>query len=321
MATFFMPFEHMPFAFERPIFVGAPRRSRCCTSPCAASPCSSLPCSGLIKLGLFMLLFPTVVRIGFFLGAMLMHGLFGVVVISSIAMLIRSSCGCVSSEHIRTTACPRQSVGAGSATSEVKHPASKSADEVKHPATAACPEASKNEAGTHRHLDLSSVQLVAREVDTEDEGALMTLVVAAPGVRAADITVSAVDRYLHIKGESTKGPETFCIDRRILVPQGADMDAISATHAEGMLTLVIKKKVPKRIDVSVAPRMAAAAAAAAANGAEGTAQPAMGELGSSAAANTTQEEIEQYERERASPVPLDEWEEAVPLERASKKDQ
>merc|ERR1719267_124235 len=157
----------------------------------------------------------------------------------------------------------------------------------------------------------------------------MTLVVAAPGVRAADITVSAVDRYLHIKGESTKGPETFCIDRRILVPQGADMDAISATHAEGMLTLVIKKKVPKRIDVSVAPRMAAAAAAAAAaataataaNGAEGTAQPAMGELGSSAAANTTQEEGEQYERERASPVPLDEWEEAVPLERASKKDQ
>jgi len=321
MATFFMPFERMPFGFERPIFVGAPRRSRCCTSPCASSPCSSLPCSGLIKLGLFMFLFPTVVRIGFFLGAMLMHGLFGVLVMSSIAMLVRSSCN--SSEHIQPTACPRQSVGAGRATSEVKHPASNSADEVKHPATAAGPEASEKEAGTHRHLDLSSVQLVAREVDTKDEGALMTLVVAAPGVRAADLTVNAVDRYLHIKGESTKGPETFCIDRCILVPQGADMDAISATHAEGMLTLVIKKKVPKCIGVSVAPRMAkaAAAAAAVASGAEGSAQPAMGELGSSAAANTTQEEIEQYERERAIPVPLDEWEEAVPLERASKKDQ
>jgi len=208
----------------------------------------------------------------------------------------------------------------------VEHPASAAvgADSA-GPATAAAPNASEKEAGTHLHLDLSSVQLVAREEGTQDEGALMTLVVAAPGVHVSDLTVSAVDRYLHIKGETTKGLETFCIDRRILIPQGADMDAISATHAEGMLTLVIKRKVPKRIEVGVSPRMAAAAAAAAARGADGTAQPAVGEPGPT---RLTQEEVEQYEREleRAMPVPLpleDEWEEAVeaavPLERASSK--
>jgi len=253
-----------------------------------------------------------------------MHGLFGVTVVSSIAMLVRSLCDCVSSEHIRPTACPRRS------TRGVEHPASAavgadSADEIKRPATAAAPNASEKEAGTHLHLDLSSVQLVAREEGTQDEGALMTLVVAAPGVHVSDLTVSAVDRYLHIKGETTKGLETFCIDRRILIPQGADMDAISATHAEGMLTLVIKRKVPKRIEVGVSPRMAAAAAAAAARGADGTTQPAVGEPGP---IRLTQEDIEQYEREleRAMPVPLpleDEWEEAVeaavPLERASSK--
>jgi len=140
-------------------------------------------------------------------------------------------------------------------------------------------------------LDLSNVQYVGRQEDTK-EGTLMTLMVAAPGVRAVDLTVSAVDRYLLIKGESIQGAQTFFIDRRILVPHDADMDTISAHHAEGILTLVVRRKVAKRIEVL-----------------------------SAQVADDTEEITAQYESnaDRADPVSqsLDEWEDAVPLPHAS----
>lgn len=299
MTAFFMPFEH-PFAFEQPpIFAPRHRAAACFRSDGAArrcmSPCGSAGCGSLFKLAFIIFVLPTLVRTGFFVlatvGAMMMHGLFGVAVISSIAMLVRSSCSCISSEQM----CPTE------ANSNVKHPAS-----------AADPKASEKEAAqpaSQRHLDLSSIQLVTRTEDTNDEGLLMNLVVAAPGVRAADLSVGVVDRYLHITGESTKGTDTFCVDRRILVPQDADMDTIKATHADGTLTLVIKRKVARRIEV----------VQAAADGMEAAAQ---GPLDPSAAAAAAVA-VDEYERalEGATPVPLDEWEEAVPLARASKKDE
>jgi len=136
-------------------------------------------------------------------------------------------------------------------------------------------------------LDLSNVQYVGRQED-DKEGTLMTLMVATPGVRAADLTVSTVDRYLLIKGESIKGTQTFTINRHILVPHDADMDTISAHHAEGILTLVVRRKVAKRIEV-LSPQVA----------------------------DDTEEVAAKHESksDRAGPVsqPLDEWEDAVPL--------
>jgi len=298
MTAFFMPFEH-PFAFEQPPIFAPRHRARCFRSEgaarCCMSPRGSAGCGSLFKLAFIIFVLPTLVRMGFFVlatvGAMMMHGLIGVAVISSIAMLVRSSCTCISS-HV----CPTE------ANSNVKHPASAAAD----------PKASEKEAShpaPQRQLDLSSIQLVTRTEDTNDEGLLMNLVVAAPGVRAADLSVGVVDRYLHIKGESTKGAETFCVDRRILVPQDADMDTIKATHADGTLTLVIKRKVAKRIEVVQAAADVMQAAA-------------KGPLDPSAAAAAAVA-VDEYERalEGATHVPLDEWEEAVPLARASKKDE
>lgn len=322
MAFFFAPsapFDGMHF--DVPVFVAPHRRARgYSSSPCSSS--SSSPCcgggggGGLLKLAMLMLFLPSMMRVGFFFFATLVQTFFSFAVIASVAMLLRA----MSSKDGR---CPMMMCRRGAACAAKKDDSTACAAKkddctATAAAAAAASKPSAKESG-HERLDLSSVQFVAREDEDKETGALMTLVVAAPGVRAADLTVSAVDRYLHIKGESVKGRETFCVDRRILVPHGADLDTISATHAEGTLTLVIRRKVPKRIEVGVAPRMDAAAA----RGAH-MFHPAAAVPGPSASTSApTQEEIDQYEREleRADPVqlPLDEWEEAVPLARAFEK--
>lgn len=280
-AFFFMPFDDV---FERPAFGAAPHhRARCSASPCS-SPCSS-PCGGLFKLAFTLLMLPTLVRLEIFLmaafSAALMQGLFAFAVVASVSMLVRSSSAGLS-EHVSscpTGPCRRRRAHGG-------------VDTSKDP---------ENETEPRRNmLDLSSVQLVSRD---DNEGALMTLVVAAPGVRAADLSVSAVDRYLHIKGESTKGPETFFIDRCILVPQGADMDAISATHdTDGTLTLVIKRKVPKRVEVVAG--IAREAAAKGVQPAEGLHDPS---AAVAAAAVAAADDGRELGRETPA-VDLDEWE-------------
>jgi len=261
-----------------------PHSMRCCTSPCAS------PCGSLFKLSLILLATPALLRFAFFLGAMLIDGLFVAAIVASVSMLVRTSCA---------TGCPASWSRRRCARADNKDPAT----------AAAAAATSEKEAGPRRRLDLSSVQLVSR--DDGDEG-VMTLVVAAPGIRAADLNVNVVDQYVHITGESAKGPETFCIDRRILVPQGgADMDAISATHSEGTLTLVIKRKVPKRVQVTDG-----APARVAREAADVVHEPrAEARLDPSAAAAAMAEDG----RELLTPVPVDdEWEEAE-APRASKK--
>merc|ERR550514_6318 len=79
--------------------------------------------------------------------------------------------------------------------------------------------------------------------------------VAAPGVRAQDLTISAKHNAITIKGESTRGNgEVYKIEREVHVSpyEDVDVDSVTATHADGILTLVIERKPTKTIPVVTA---------------------------------------------------------------------
>jgi len=107
--------------------------------------------------------------------------------------------------------------------------------------------AAKNDDKPRRRVDLSSMYVV--ETLGEEN---LTVIVAAPGVRNEDLDVSVVENVCTIRGESTKGSDVFRVERRIVLPQGMyDGETASATHSDGTLTLVFKKRAAKRVPVTV----------------------------------------------------------------------
>merc|ERR1712159_541959 len=112
--------------------------------------------------------------------------------------------------------------------------------------------ADKDERRTHsavtpnvlpRRFDLSAARLVMT-----DDGARVT--VSAPGVKPEDLTVSAIEHALHVKGETTINGDVFCVDRKIMTPRGVDLDTAKATHENGELVVMMTRKAGKRIPVN-----------------------------------------------------------------------
>jgi len=83
--------------------------------------------------------------------------------------------------------------------------------------------------------DLSSVS-----VHNDDE---IRIVVAVPGIRTSDLDVTILDDVLHVVGESNM----FRVDRHIALPRNADIETMHATHDLGQVTIVMQRKVSKRI--------------------------------------------------------------------------
>lgn len=214
-------YAHTDPMFSHPM--GGPRRMfRPWARRMSASPCS--PCSfPLLKLLLVVTLFPLMAR-GFFFFIQLALCAFPIAMIA----LISSACSWCS-EGDSPCAIFKNWSCTGKEHEEHDSKATKSDDKPS------------------RRVDLSSVHVAETPGDEN-----LTVVVAAPGVRNEDLDVSVVDNLVTIKGESTKGSDVFRVGQRIVLPQGRyDGEAASATHTDGALTLVFKKRASKRIPVTV----------------------------------------------------------------------
>jgi len=77
-------------------------------------------------------------------------------------------------------------------------------------------------------------------VHDDDE---IRIVVVVPGIRTSDLDVTVLDDVLHVVGES----KTCRVDRHIALPRNADVETMNATHDLGQVTIVMQRKVSKRI--------------------------------------------------------------------------
>lgn len=92
-----------------------------------------------------------------------------------------------------------------------------------------------------RRFDLSSVSLA-----TTADGATVT--VTTPGVKEVGVTV--VEQTLCVQGETNINGDIFCVDQKILIPSGLDLDSATATHQNGEAVVTVKKTAGKRIVVN-----------------------------------------------------------------------
>jgi len=69
--------------------------------------------------------------------------------------------------------------------------------------------------------DLSSVHV-------DKDAATIRISVAVPGVRKEDLAISTQDHILRVSGESTKGSQTFKVDRSVALPSVVDIDSAAA---------------------------------------------------------------------------------------------
>lgn len=92
---------------------------------------------------------------------------------------------------------------------------------------------------------------IASESESDDDAAYM-LSLAAPGFAAADLAVSVEDGVLSVSGESKRTGAH--LERRARLPRDADVEQVTATHVDGMLTVRVPTKPaaePRRVPVNV----------------------------------------------------------------------
>jgi len=84
------------------------------------------------------------------------------------------------------------------------------------------------------------------------DGRGYALTVAAPGVRAKDLSVSVKDGVLSINGETKSADYTHVVNWATRVPRDADVENGTASHADGLLTISIPiKPAAEPIEVGV----------------------------------------------------------------------
>jgi len=93
--------------------------------------------------------------------------------------------------------------------------------------------------------DLSSVCF-------EDTSEGSRVIVVCPGVAANDLDVSiTADGEMHIHGATARGGEVFTVDRRMTISRSLEPESAECNHANGVLTVSLKRKAGKRIAVNV----------------------------------------------------------------------
>lgn len=89
---------------------------------------------------------------------------------------------------------------------------------------------------------------VSSVTDTEDEAGEVepkpyTLTIAAPGVKASDICIEALQATLSINGETSSGAHgSFGVHRAYKLPRDADATAATAATVDGILTITLPTK-------------------------------------------------------------------------------
>merc|ERR550537_762539 len=114
---------------------------------------------------------------------------------------------------------------------------------------------------------------MARRHDLSIAQATMTadgikVTVRAPGVKASDIEVNALEHSLHVTGATHINGDVFCVDQRVMLPSGIDLDSAEATHESGELIVTLTRKAGKKIAVVNATPMTSKDKEAAASAAE-----------------------------------------------------
>ena len=219
----------MPACFTMPMhstMFGLPPMYRRRSPACCLS-----PMRGLVFF-LALLFLPSLLRIAFFALEQLVFIFLIGSVVSAVSELAQETSCCVSKSS--SSSCDNAHVSNPCATTTETQ--GDGNDARKKPGnTPASHELSR------RH-DLSSVR-----VHPSGEG--VRIVVATPGIRHEDLEVSVMDRMLRIKGETKRGPDTFDVDQELMVPSSIDADTAECMHAEGELTITIKRRAGKRIEV------------------------------------------------------------------------
>jgi len=75
------------------------------------------------------------------------------------------------------------------------------------------------------------------------------LSILTPGIALADLSLDILDNVLRVSGQ-TKDRR---VDRRILLPCNADPETLSATYADGEITIVMERKAGKKIAIKKTP--------------------------------------------------------------------
>merc|ERR550537_1524800 len=93
-----------------------------------------------------------------------------------------------------------------------------------------------------RRHDLSTAQAT---ITTDG----IKITVRAPGVKASDIEVNALEHSLHVTGATHINGDVFCVDQRVMLPNSIDIDSAEATHESGELVVTLTRKMGKKIAV------------------------------------------------------------------------
>src|SRR5438105_2159961 len=89
--------------------------------------------------------------------------------------------------------------------------------------------------------------LTRRSFDVAESDNAYTITIEVPGIAAENLSVHAVQDELHVSGKD----KYRSIDRVFLLPKGTLVDAIDATAADGVLTVVIPKLTARKIEIKV----------------------------------------------------------------------
>lgn len=107
----------------------------------------------------------------------------------------------------------------------------------------------KKVCGTKTVREELARDLSSTHVEPTKDG--LKLVLACPGVKPADLSVSVVDRTLHVKGKTVKHNEAYVIDKQLPFSREVDLASAECTHVDGVLTIVLKKKAAVRVPIAV----------------------------------------------------------------------
>lgn len=112
-----------------------------------------------------------------------------------------------------------------------------------------------------RPFERSGAFLPAADVTVGEKDLVLTL--DLPGLTADDVELEVADGFLFVRGER-KRPEPAddtvlahtergfgAFERRIRLPQGVDLDAITASMDHGVLSLIVPKPVKERKTIQI----------------------------------------------------------------------
>jgi len=204
------------------------------------------PCFNPLALFLLFLFAPCLLRTALFLLAPLLHVGFALLLLGLTSSLCSEACS--KTEGVPSTRSPdtcRTNLRA--CFSKMAAAAKQSSSSCAAKKTCASEDgdaAAKGEAPL-RKRDLSSVRF-------EDTSEGSRVIVVCPGVAANELDVSITpDGDMHIHGATARGGEVFAVDRRMTISRNLEPESAECNHANGVLTVTLKRKAGKRIAVNV----------------------------------------------------------------------